>query len=47
MGRQWNDSCDLKELADALEHGAVGATSNPVIAGDGGEKCAGFMEPGD
>lgn len=27
----WNDSCDLKELSDALEHGAVGATSNPVI----------------
>lgn len=27
----WNDSCDLGELADAVEHGAVGATSNPVI----------------
>lgn len=27
----WNDSCDLKELEEALEHGAVGATSNPVI----------------
>lgn len=27
----WNDSCDLRELADAVEHGAVGATSNPVI----------------
>ena len=29
----WNDSCDPAELADALEHGAVGATSNPVIVG--------------
>lgn len=29
--RWWNDSCDLRELADAVEHGAVGATSNPVI----------------
>lgn len=27
----WNDSCDLRELAEAREHGAVGATSNPVI----------------
>lgn len=27
----WNDSCDLKELSDAVSHGAVGATSNPVI----------------
>lgn len=27
----WNDSCDLKELGEALEHGASGATSNPVI----------------
>ncbi len=27
----WNDSCDLKELREALENGAVGATSNPVI----------------
>lgn len=29
----WNDSCDLLELAEAVEHGAVGATSNPVIVG--------------
>jgi transaldolase len=29
----WNDSCDPRELSDALEHGAVGATSNPVIVG--------------
>lgn len=27
----WNDSCHLKELAEAVELGAVGATSNPVI----------------
>ena len=27
----WNDSCDLRELKDALEQGAVGAMSNPVI----------------
>jgi transaldolase len=29
----WNDSCALQELAEALENGAVGATSNPVIVG--------------
>lgn len=28
----WNDSCNTDELAFALEHGAVGATSNPTIA---------------
>ena len=28
----WNDSADLDELRFALEHGAVGATCNPVIA---------------
>jgi transaldolase len=27
----WNDSCSLQELAYATEHGAVGATCNPVI----------------
>jgi transaldolase len=27
----WNDSCDIKELTDAVQTGAVGATSNPVI----------------
>src|SRR5262245_39378883 len=27
----WNDSCATNELAEAVEHGAVGATSNPVI----------------
>jgi len=27
----WSDSCDLRELSAAVERGAVGATSNPVI----------------
>ena len=27
----WNDSCSVEELTYALEHGAVGATSNPII----------------
>jgi len=27
----WNDSCDLRELSEAVAAGAVGATSNPVI----------------
>ena len=27
----WNDSCDVRELQDAVAHGAAGATSNPVI----------------
>ena len=27
----WNDSCDLRELGEAVSRGAVGATSNPVI----------------
>lgn len=27
----WNDSCSVEELSYALEHGAVGATSNPII----------------
>src|SRR5216684_6918706 len=28
----WNDSADIDELTYAIEHGAVGATCNPVIA---------------
>jgi transaldolase len=28
----WNDSADVDELTFAIEHGAVGATCNPVIA---------------
>jgi len=27
----WNDSCAVGELTYAIEHGAVGATANPVI----------------
>jgi transaldolase len=27
----WNDSCALNELKEAVDNGAVGATSNPVI----------------
>lgn len=30
----WNDSCSFKELGYAIEHGAVGATTNPVIVGN-------------
>jgi transaldolase len=30
--RLWNDSADVDELRFAMEHGAVGATCNPVIA---------------
>ena len=30
----WNDSCAIKELTYAIEHGAVGATTNPVIVGN-------------
>src|SRR3990172_5811297 len=29
----WNDSCAIGELTYSIEHGAVGATSNPVIVG--------------
>jgi len=30
----WNDSCSIEELTYAIEHGAVGATSNPTIVGE-------------
>ena len=30
----WNDSCSISELTYAIEHGAVGATANPVIVGE-------------
>jgi len=30
----WNDSCAIEELTYAIEHGAVGATSNPIIVGN-------------
>ncbi|MCL2580125.1 MAG: transaldolase family protein [Oscillospiraceae bacterium] len=29
----WNDNCSLTDLAFSIEHGAVGATTNPVIVG--------------
>lgn len=30
----WNDSCSISELEYAMEYGAVGATTNPVIVGE-------------
>jgi transaldolase len=30
----WNDSASIQELTYSLDHGAVGATCNPVIVGD-------------
>ncbi len=30
----WNDSCSIEELTYAIDHGAVGATTNPVIVGN-------------
>jgi len=30
----WNDSCSVEELKYAIDHGAVGATANPVIVGE-------------
>jgi transaldolase len=30
----WNDSCAMDELSYGVEHGAVGATTNPVIVVD-------------
>jgi transaldolase len=30
----WNDSCSVEELSYAIDHGAVGATANPVIVGE-------------
>jgi len=30
----WNDSCSVDDLKYAIENGAVGATSNPVIVGN-------------
>jgi transaldolase len=29
----WNDSCSIKELSYAIENGAAGGTSNPIIVG--------------
>ncbi|MFH1739209.1 MAG: transaldolase family protein [bacterium] len=30
----WNDSCSVEELTNSIQHGAVGATTNPVIVGN-------------
>ena len=30
----WNDSCSCKELQYAIDNGASGATTNPVIVGN-------------
>jgi transaldolase len=30
----WNDSCSIDELSYAIDNGAIGATSNPVIVGE-------------
>lgn len=30
----WNDSCSIEELKYAIENGAVGATTNPIIVGN-------------
>ncbi len=30
----WNDSCSIPDLKYAIEYGAVGATTNPVIVGE-------------
>ena len=36
----WNDSATLSELTYSIEHGAVGATCNPVIVLDALKKEA-------
>jgi len=41
----WNDSCDLQELAAAVAHGAVGATSNPVIVSTVVSEGRAYWEP--
>jgi len=40
----WNDSCSIPELAYAMEYGAVGATTNPVIVGEVLKKEMGAYE---
>ena len=30
----WNDSCSTEDLKYAIENGATGGTSNPIIVGD-------------
>ena len=41
----WNDSCDLEQLREALEHGATGATSNPVIVSAAVKSAPGLWNP--
>ncbi|MCH8098295.1 MAG: transaldolase [Proteobacteria bacterium] len=41
----WNDSCSIAELSSAIEHGAVGATANPVIVGQVLNKELELWEP--
>ena len=41
----WNDSCAVDELAYAVDRGATGATSNPVIVGEVMKKEKAHWEP--
>ena len=41
----WNDSCAVEEVAYAVERGATGATSNPVIVGEVMKKEQGRWVP--
>ncbi len=41
----WNDSCDVAELASAVERGATGATSNPSIVLEVMRKDRGYWVP--
>ncbi len=41
----WNDSCAIDELTYGIEHGAVGATTNPVIVVDVLKKAYGEWSP--
>ncbi len=41
----WNDSCSVDELTYAVERGATGATSNPVIVGEVMKKEKAHWEP--
>jgi transaldolase len=42
----WNDSCAIDELTYGIEHGAVGATTNPVIVVDVLKKAYGEWRGG-
>ena len=41
----WNDSCSCAELQYALDNGACGATTNPVIVGNVLKKELSLWEP--